>query len=266
MTLRTYLVLPLLCAALLTGCSIDLQHELTEQDANDIYVLLTNNGISATKLKVEGGNEVRFMIRVPKADAVQAAQLLRDNALPRPHSDGLMAFLKSKGMVPTQTEERAMWLQALGGEISNGLNGIDGVLDARVIVMVPENNDLTQPENKPMPSASVFLKFRPSREGRPPVAADDIRRIVATAVPELKAEAVTVLLTQALPMSAEVGASNRLQDVLGLRMTAGSATQFKLIVAGAALLILAMAAFSTWNVMRGGAAPQRRARARSPEV
>lgn len=263
MTLRTYLLAGLLVVA--TGCSIELQHDLTEQDANDIYVLLTNNGISAVKLKVEGGNELRFLITVPKGDAAQAAQLLRTNSLPRPHADGLSIFAKSKGMVPTQTEERAMLLEALGGEVSNALNQIDGVLEARVIVMIPENNDLAQPDNKPMPSASVFLKYRFNRENRPPISPEDIRKFVATAVPEMRPEAVTVLMTQAALPSAEVGEAGRLQDVLGLRMTASSASQFKWLAAGASLLILAMAAFSTWNVMRGSATPKR-ARARSPEA
>ena len=45
--------LPLLALLLVTGCSIDLQHGLTEEDANEIYVLLSKNGINATK--AEGG-------------------------------------------------------------------------------------------------------------------------------------------------------------------------------------------------------------------
>jgi type III secretion protein J len=141
----------------------------------------------------------------------------------------------------------------MAGEVSNALNQIDGILEARVIVMVPETNDLTQPENKPMPSSSVLVKFRPSEDGSPPITADAIKQFVATAVPEMKPTAVTVVMTPALPPSAEISAESRLQDVLGLRMTASSAGQFRVMVAVASLLILAMLGLSAWTFMRGGA-------------
>ncbi|AEI65878.1 type III secretion system protein [Corallococcus macrosporus] len=262
---------PLLALLFLTGCHIELQHALSEADANEIYVLLSKNGINAKKEKEEGGNEVRFMITVPKADAAQAAELLKLNSLPRPVEKGLAHFAKGS-MVPTATEERAMLLKAMGGEVSNALNQIDGVLEARAIVMIPENNDLTQPENKPMPSASVFIKYRPGEGGKPPIDTAVVQQFAATAVPELKASAVTVLMTQALPPSAETDAESRLQDVLGLRMTAASASQFKVMFAGAFVLVLAMMGLTLWTFMRGGTstapAPRSgaRARGRPPEA
>jgi type III secretion protein J len=261
---------PLLALVLMTGCHIELQHELTEADANEIYVLLSKNGINAKKEKEEGGNEVRFMITVPKADAAQAAELLKLNSLPRPVEKGLAHFAKGS-MVPTATEERAMLLKALGGEVSNSLNQIDGVLEARAIVMIPENNDLTQPENKPMPSASVFIKYRPGEGGRPPIDAMVVKQFAATAVPELKPDAVTVLMTQALPPSAETDSESRLQDVLGLRMTVASASQFKVMFAGAFAMVLVMMGLTVWTFMRGGSsAPAARGggrpRARPPEA
>jgi type III secretion protein J len=250
MIFRPYALVALFALVLLSGCSIELQHGLTEQDANEIYVLLNKNGINAAKQKEGEGHE--FTIIVPKADAAQAAELLKTNSLPRPVEKGLNHFAKG-GMVPTATEERAMLLKAMAGEVSNALNQIDGVLEARVIVMIPEVNDLTQPENKPMPSSSVLLKYRPNDEGNPPIGPDAIKQFVATAVPEMKPSAVTVVMTPALPPSAEVNAESRLQDVLGLRMTAASAGQFRVMVAVAALLILAMMGLSAWILMRGGA-------------
>lgn len=262
MTLRPYALAALLVLVLGTGCTIDLQHELTEQDANEIYVLLSKNGIAATKLKEEGGNELRFRIQVPKADAAQAAELLRAYSLPRPMEAGLNHFAKG-GMVPTATEERAMMLKSLGGEVSNALNQIDGVLEARVIVMIPENNDLTQPENKPLPSASVFIKYRPGPKNEPPIKREDIQQFVSTSVPELKPTAVTVLLTPAIPPDAEVGPESRLQDVMGMRMTASSLSQFRMMAAVAVLLILASIGLAAWPLIRGGGgAAAARARAK----
>ena len=261
MTLRPYALAALLVLALGTGCTIDLQHELTEQDANEIYVLLSKNGIAATKLKEEGGNELRFRIQVPKADAAQAAELLRAYSLPRPMEKGLSHFAKG-GMVPTATEERAMLLKALGGEVSNALNQVDGVLEARVIVMIPENNDLTQPENKPMPSASVFIKYRPGEKNGPPLKIEEIQRFVATAVPELKPDAVTVLLSAASMPIAEEGADQGMKELLGIRMTASSLGTFRMMAAVAVLLILASLGLAAWPMFRGGGSASA-ARARS---
>ncbi|MFY1831078.1 type III secretion protein [Myxococcus fulvus] len=258
-------VAPLLALVLVTGCHIELQHELSEADANEIYVLLSKNGINAKKEKEEGGNEVRFMITVPKTDAAEAAELLKLNSLPRPVEKGLSHFAKGS-MVPTATEERAMLLKAMGGEVSNALNQIDGVLEARAIVSVPENNDLTQPENKPMPSASVFIKFRPGAEGKPPIDVNAVKAFVATAVPEMKPDAVTVLMTPALGPKAERTDENRQQDVLGLRMTASSASQFKVMLGGAFALILGMMGVTGWSIMRGGGGNAPTARGPRPRV
>lgn len=254
---RALLVLSLV---VLSGCSVELQHDLSEDDANDIYVLLQRHGISSTKLKEEGGNEPRYIISVAKADVADAAQLLRDYALPRPQADGLAVFKKMKGMIPTQTEERAMFIEALGGEVSNALNRIPNVLEARTIVMIPEVNDLTQPEKKPMPTASVFMKYRPSAERQAPVSEAEVREFVAKGVPELRPENVKVLMTLANPPEAEMSDAARNQTVLGLQMTKQSADQFKVMVAVVALLLMALAGLTAFAFIRKPAAPPTRRR------
>ncbi len=102
---------------MLSACSVELQHDLTENDANDIYVLLQRNGINASKDKDEtGGNEIRYKITTAKGDVASAAQLLRDYSLPKPKSEGLHGlFAKNKGMIPTATEEKARCTQEAHG-------------------------------------------------------------------------------------------------------------------------------------------------------
>jgi type III secretion protein J len=249
-------------ALALTGCSVELQHDLSEDDANDIYVLLQSKGIEAKKLKEEGGNEPKYIISVAKADVATAAQALRDYALPRPKFDGLGVFKKMKGMIPTQTEERAMFIEALGGEVSNALNQIPGVLEARCIVMIPEVNDLTQPDKKPMPSASVFIKYR-SADGKIPFDENAIKAFVATAVPELKKEAISLFTALAVKPADEIGGDEAIRTVsiMGMTMTKGSADTFKVMVAVSALLTLAMAALTVFAFTRkpanGNRPPQR---------
>ena len=234
----------------LSGCSVELQHDLTEDDANDIYVLLERKGIESKKIKEEGGNVPKYIISVAKQDVGDAAKLLREFALPRPYVDGLSVFKKMKGMIPTQTEERAMFIEALGGEISNSLNRIPGVLEARVIVMIPETNDLTQPEKKPQPSVSVFIKYQQTPDDKAPVSEAEVQQFVSTAVPELRKEAVTVLMKKAGVVEAVESPESRNQTVLGLRMTKQSATQFRVMVGVGAVLLLAMAALTGFAFIR----------------
>lgn len=250
-------------ALALAACSVNLQHDLSEDDANDIYVLLQKKSIDATKIKEGEGKEAKYVISVPKADVATAAELLREHSLPRPKADGLAIFKMTKGMIPTQTEERAMFIEALGGEVSNALNRIPGVLESRTIVMVPEISDLTQPEKKPLPSASVLIKYMAS-EGKPPVSIEEVQAFVANAVPELKKENVKVLMTEAKFVT-EVSEEPRLQRIMGVNVEKASAGTFKTIIGVFALLFIVMAGVTAFMVVRkpSGARPAPRTKTQS---
>jgi type III secretion protein J len=255
-------VLWLVGVLLVSGCNIELQHDLTEQDANEIYVLLEQNGISPSKKKEEGGNEPRYTIVVPKADASASARLLREYSLPRTRFGGFGKIQDTKGMIPTQGEERAIMLLGISGEIANALNLVPGVLDARTVVNIPQHNDLTQPDKKPMPSASVFVKYRLNPDGKPPLTDMQVRAFVAAAIEDLKPENVNVIMTQAvLPDAMTLPADQQLVDVVGIRVTRATAGQLKGMLAIGGLLILALVAFTTWTFMRSsGVRPGRRPR------
>ncbi len=232
----------------LSACTVNLHHDLNEEDANDIYVLLTKAQIDTTKLREGEGKDARYVIAVPKGDVERAAALLRKHSLPRPHAEGLGIFKQTKGMIPTQTEERAMFLEALGGEVSNALNRVPGILGARTIVMIPEVNDLTQPDKKPMPSASVLITYL-KVDGKPPLGADDIREFVSRAVPELKPENVKVLMTEQL-LVIEDPEEERMVRILGIRVDKASAGTLKAMLAIFAVLFLAMAGVTAFLALR----------------
>ena len=251
MSLRPGLLLASLAFVCVAGCSVELHHDLTEQDANDIYVLLQENGIAAAKVRDEGGNQPTYVIAVPKRDAATASRLLSEYSLPRPKISGLRIFADKKGMIPTQTEERAMLLEAMGGEIAMALNRIDGVLDARAIVVTPEVSELTLPENRPPNTASVLVRYRANTDGKPPLTEEQIQRFVATSLPDMKPDNVTVLLTHARPPQSVGAPDTQLRDVLGMRMTAASVNTFRLMALLAAFLLLAMAGLTTYQFVRG---------------
>jgi len=253
MTRQAPIALAVFALIILSGCgTMELQHELTEQDANEIYVLLNENGISVQKMRDEGGgNEVRYKILVEQKDAAQSTKLMREYSLPRPMSGGFTQVIKNKGMIPTAVEERAMLLDAVAGEVSNAINKVDGVLEARVIVQIPEKNDLSQPDKKPTPTASAFIRYRPTMEGKPPIDSHLVALFVSTAVEDLKPDNVTVVMSEARLPSADTNPGTRIVDVFGLRMAASSIGSFKTYAITAMMLIFAMAGFCGWTFLRG---------------
>src|SRR5690348_689988 len=74
------------------GCQVEVQHDLTEAEANNIAVVLERSGIASHKVKEEGGREVTWAIAVPKAEAPRAMELLVANNLPPPRQEGLEMF------------------------------------------------------------------------------------------------------------------------------------------------------------------------------
>jgi type III secretion protein J len=253
---------PLCLLLAVVGCSVELQHDLSEDDANEIYVLMQKRGVEAVKVKEGEGKDARYVITVPKGKVAAAAELLREHSLPRPRSDGLAIFKQTKGMIPTQTEERAMFIEALGGEISNALNRIPGVLESRTIVMIPEVNDLTQPDKRPVPTASVLVKYL-AVDGKPTVSEAQVQGFVANAVPELKVENVRVLMTEAKFVS-ETTSETQYESRFGVRVASESVGTFLTLLTIFALLFFALAGAVVFLVIRRPA-PRAAPRARAQE-
>lgn len=237
---------------LASACSVDLQHDLNEDDANEIYVLLQKKSIDAQKHKEGEGKDARYVISVPKAHVAAAAEALREYSLPRPKAAGLAIFGQTKGMIPTQVEERAMFMEAIGGEVSNALNRIPGVLESRTLVMIPDTDELAQPDKKPLPSASVLIKYMPV-EGRVPVTIEEVQAFVAASVSELKKENVKVLMTEARFVNSDAD-NIQFVPVLGIRVHQDSAVTLKLVLGAFPLLFAVMGVLLVFSLRkpRGG--------------
>jgi type III secretion protein J len=256
-----------LSAVLLSACQSEIQHGLNEGEANEIVVLLERNHISAYKDKEEGGREITWKIGVPKAHAANAMFLLKENQLPRPKSQGLEIFNRGS-LIPTATEERAMFLQALGGELSRNLSSIDGILDARVLVNLPQSDDLSDKTARPEPSASVLIKYRATGEGNkatpPPIKEEDIQRLVAATVQELKRANVAVVMTPASPPSVLENGPQEV-EMLGVRMAAESVNNFRLILVLGVVLILLLGGVVVYQFRQTLRGPARSAPRARPE-
>lgn len=179
----------------LVGCQMDLHTKLKEPDANEILGALLAANIDASKLTPDGGKS--WTISVEKSQAVRAIEVLRLNALPRQRHDSLGDLFKKEGMISSPTEERVRFIFGIEQALAQTVAAIDGVMVARVHIVLP-NNDPLASLVKPS-SASVFVKHR--READLISLVPSIKNLVVHAVEGLSYEQVTITMVAA---SAEI--------------------------------------------------------------
>ena len=237
-----------LSLSLLACSKMILLHELEEREANEVVVLLDQYQISVDKEATEnsgGGNKgPRFKIAVASADANRAWKILTDNQLPRKKDNGYSEVFAQSGLVPTAAEEKSKTVQAIQGELMRTLKSIDGILDARVHIVIPEQNALkiTDTDNS-KPTASVWFKYV---AGRLPASVTEasVQELVANAVENLEAKHVKVIQTEAKNMEESIarGFSGGSVKLMGMTMASADATKFKIIMGVAVFLIVALSA------------------------
>lgn len=231
-------VLAAVLATATAACSTDILHGLDERSANDATAALERAGIGAEKVADEGASSgASYTIRVAHGDGTRAVDLLRALGLPHEKRRGFTETYGQPSLIPTPSEERARYLDATAGEIERTLETVDGVVSARVHLVLEETDPLAV-DSKPTSAAraAVLLKARP---GATPIAVADVQKLVAGSVAGLDAAAVGVVITAAAdPGEASAAA---LAPLGPLRITPGT----RPLLIGAlvvALLLLALLA------------------------
>jgi type III secretion protein J len=174
---------------LLCGCSTKIQHGLSERDADEVQAALADRGIAA--VPVSEGKE-KWAVEVPQASASDAIRILRENNLPRQEAPGFSEVFGQGSMVPTAAEEKAKLIQALSGENARMLEALDGVVQAKVIV-VPETKSGAFAPAEPA-RASVFLKVTSDHATELGARKLELQQLVAGSVPGLIPEHVALLI------------------------------------------------------------------------
>lgn len=183
---------------LLSACrEVELYQELSEQDANEMMVILSENKIEAIKKKEIRQNEISYSVLVKQDQLGDARALLVRNHLPRAKELGLPGVYKEKGLIPTPDEQKARYLLALKGEIINSLERIPEIVDVDVVLNVPEVDEFASPEEKERkrPTASAVVRAKPSLMGAAAVTENKIQQFVANAVEGLNPRDVSVILS-----------------------------------------------------------------------
>lgn len=183
---RALCLVLVLAALLLGGCKAEIYQGLSETQANTMLSLLLRHGISAEKVAAKND----FSIAVEEKQIVQALEILRENSLPREDFKSLGEVFAAQGMISSTTEEQARLAYALSQELADTFSRIDGVLTARVHVVLG-HTDLGTGNVTP-PSAAVFLRHTPESQATRLIS--HIRELAANAVPGLMQDKVSVML------------------------------------------------------------------------
>ncbi len=223
------------------GCTTNILHGIDERSANEATSALERAGIGAEKLTDEGGGAgagaASYTVRVAHADGSRAVDLLRALGLPHDRRRGLAETYGQPSLIPTPSEERARYLDALAGEVERTLESADGVIDARVHLVLEESDPLAPGAKPRTPArAAVLLKLRP---GRAALTEADVQKLVSGSVAGLEPATIAVVMTVAAE-PAEVG-STALAAVGPLRITPGTRPLLLAALIGAGLVLAALA-------------------------
>jgi len=142
---------------LFAGCDKEatLHSGLPERQANLVMAALLDAGISCHKAP---GEEGTWNVSVVESRFADAVNLLKKAGLPRSEHQGIGEVFKKTGMISSPSEERIRFMDALAQDIAKTISGIEGVVDARVHIVLPENDPFAR---HVMPSsAAVAIRSR----------------------------------------------------------------------------------------------------------
>ncbi|MBR4354516.1 MAG: type III secretion inner membrane ring lipoprotein SctJ [Kiritimatiellae bacterium] len=142
---------------LLAGCDKDatLHSGLEERQANLVMAALLDAGISCHK---DPGEEGTWNVLCTEQKFAEAVNLLERLGLPQRSRQGVGEVFKKTGMISSPSEERIRFMDALAQDLARTISMIDGVVDARVHVVLPENDPFAR--NALPSSAAVAIRSR----------------------------------------------------------------------------------------------------------
>jgi flagellar M-ring protein FliF len=175
-----------------------LYSEIGEKDVAEILDVLNAQGI---KYKVENGSGA---ILVPPEKVNEIKLKLASMGLPKANSAGYELLSKDQGFGTSKSMEAVRFQRALEGEIAQTIMSIQSVKSARVLLAIPQQSVFVRERKKP--SASVIVNLYQGRsldKGQ----IESIIHLVASSVPQLEADQVTVVDQKGQLLNSKDGSS-----------------------------------------------------------
>jgi type III secretion protein J len=166
---------------LLAGCgSSPLYSDLTERQANEVQAALLSARIEAQKSAMAKGKG--WAVTVAQSEIPRAMAVLNAAGLPRQQLRTLGDVFPKEGFVSSPLEERARYVFALSQEVERTLMQLDGVVEARVHIALPERSVLDERPESASASVVIIERAGAQLEARE----TDIKAIVTDGVEGLK--------------------------------------------------------------------------------
>lgn len=156
--------------------------DLTMKDSGAVTRELEAQGITY-ETRQDGST-----IMIPRGDIARARMRMAESGLPAGGNVGYEIFDKGDSLSATSFLQNVNKLRAMEGELARSIGSLNRVSAARVHLVVPDRPLFRR--DAPEPSASIVLKVR-GELGNEQVRA--MRHLVASAVPGLKAERISIV-------------------------------------------------------------------------
>jgi len=227
-------------ALLFTGCNeVELYSKLDEKEANEMIALMQTKGIRSTKT---AGEENTYTISVPASSFSDAVALLKTNGYPRDKFADIGETFKKSGLVSSPTEERIRFMHALSESLAETITHIDGVVTARVHIVLPSNDPLS--DNVLPSSAAVFIKYRNGSDVESSIP--QIKNLVVNSIEGVSYDKVSVALFPSLEITPRQVAMSPVR-VLFVQVSPESVGKFWLLIVLLLILALVPAGFLGWQ-------------------
>lgn len=200
-------VVILLSLLLFAACEkrMTIVNDIPERDANEIVVFLASQGVNAQKVKspsaggvgIGASEEVLWSISVDEKQELDALAILNRNGLPRLKTTKLLDLFAKSGFVSSEREESIRYQAGLAAQIAGTIRKIDGVIDADVELMIPQEETVGFPGSetgqKKKITAAVYVKHQGILDDPNSHLVTKIKRLVSGSIAGLDINDVTVI-------------------------------------------------------------------------
>ena len=219
-----------LCLLLLSGCKVQLYTGLTEKEGNDMLSILLDNEVPTEKTIDKEGI---VTLTVSTDDVSRAIRLLRSHGFPKDRFSSVSDIFPKDSLISSPVEEKARYTYSMSQELSSTLSMIDGVLTARVHVVLPQDTGSNE-DNYPS-SSSIFIKYTPDLElaGFVP----KVKTLVANSIEGLSLDKITVSLFPSTQVTTErMLLPQELETVLSIDVAPESSSRMLLMFSAIVVL------------------------------